>query len=263
MVAFLTERESRDLVLVGGYYMPRRLLKDLDDAVVGVKKKLGIPPEEPVRWDPRHTEARAAYGAAGGAVEELRARFIEAVKPLRLRMLVSAVWKKEPGYRNTDWQWAFEAVLQRLSLELNKRRGDLRGPHDYPFLDVVLERLANRKRTDDFLNAYAAAYRNGYSFVTNRLPALRETHACPCMLIAPLRHSPALQAAEVLLGSIEAFLGGSFSGARDERAERDFARTFELFRRAGDETVVGMGLLVRPGMRGPLRRRLRDLGLRG
>jgi len=53
IVGFFDERDDRDSMLIGGFYIARKGLRDLDLAVKGIKQAYGLSEQDPVKWNLR------------------------------------------------------------------------------------------------------------------------------------------------------------------------------------------------------------------
>lgn len=262
LACFLDERDDEASMLVGGFYLPRSNLRDLDRTVSQVKERYGIPKHAPVKWNLRDQACVDTRTALAGKVDDFRTDFFRELRDLDIRLLMSLVWKGDPSYRVEAWKWSFENILQRLCIILDhKKKSELRRQHDYPFLDVVFDWLPTRSKVDDYFRVYSEAYNHGYQFIRNRLPALRACDACPCLLVSSVKHSPALQAADLLLGAVGDFFTWVFKGHRETSVRRHFVSLYDLFHRSDSGSVLGMGLIVKSSTRRRIQRKLRELGL--
>jgi hypothetical protein len=262
IVGFFDERDDRDSMLVGGYYLTRKGLRELDLVMKDIKSAYGLSEEVPVKWnlkDPVCAEAREAIGTK---VDDFRGDLFGRLKALDLRVLMSLVWKGDPSYRTESWKWSFENILQRLCIILDRKKSELNKNHEYPFLDVSFDWLPNQKRVDEYFEVYSKAFHFGYQFIRNKLPALKDCEACPCLLVTSAKHSPALQVADMLCGAVGDFFTWVFKKSRETSVKRHFVSMYDMFHRNDDGTVIGMGLIVKSTTKSRIQNALRNLGLK-
>ena len=162
LTCFLDEHDDNKSMLVGGYYIPRRKLQDLDQKILAIKSQFDIPGRACVKWnlkDPACCEAREAIGSR---VDEFREALFDGLSTLEVRLLMSLVWKGDSSYRAESWKWAFENVLQRLCIILDIKKSKKEALDIYPSLDVVFDWLPSSKKVDEYLGVYADAFYDGY-----------------------------------------------------------------------------------------------------
>jgi len=247
-------------MLVGGYFIPRRMLRQLDETLARIKGEFGIPQRACVKWNLRDQACEEARASLGSRVDEFRSRLLGELNTLEIRILMALAWKGDPTYRAEAWKCSFEWILQRLCIILDRKQVEREKPDVYPFLDVVFDWLPSPGRVDEYLGVYANAFYNGYSFTRNRLPALREAHACPCLLVTSSRHSPALQIADILVGAVGDFFRWVYTGNRAESVRRYFTPLYGLFHNDRGRTL-GMGLIVNSSAQKKIMEKLSELGL--
>jgi len=96
IVCFLDERDDKQSMLVGGYYIPRSALKLLDDGAAKVKSDFGISVQDPAKWNLRDPACERAREAIGPRVDEFRESMFKVLRPLGVRLVMSLVWKGDP-----------------------------------------------------------------------------------------------------------------------------------------------------------------------
>ncbi len=249
-------------MLVGGFYVSRRELRQVDEAVAKAKQEFNLPLHAPVKWNLKDPACAEAKKVLGNRVDDFRSDLFGRVQGLDVRLLMSLVWKGDPSYRLEAWKWWFENILQRLCIILDRKKRELSGEHEYPFLDVVFDWLPGHTNIDGYFNVYSTAYHQGYQFIRNRLPALKACEACPSLLVTSARHSPALQVTDMVLGAVGDFFAWVFKQQREGSVRRHFVSLYDLFHRSDNGTVVGTGLVVKANTRKRIRNALNKLGLK-
>jgi hypothetical protein len=265
LACFLDERDFSQIqaMLVGGYYLPKQLLQSLDSGIASIKQEYGLEPGDVVKWNFRDGSCKRARQVIGDRVDSFRDAVFSLCHDLDIRLLMSMVWKGDASYTPESWQWGFENILQRLCIVVDRkrRRGELAQGGEYPFLDVVFDWLPNQGKVDEYFRVFSGAYHNGYEFLTNKLPALRDCNACPCLLVTSVRHSPALQVADFLVGATGDFLTWAYQDEREQSVKRFFVPIYDLFHRDEKGTVLGKGLVVSKSTKPKLAGKIRELGL--
>ena len=261
LVSFSDERDDKESMLVGGIYLPRARLMALDEAVSDVKEAYDIPDNVPVKWNLRDPVCARAKQAIGNRVDEFRKALFKRLRSLDVNLLMSLVWKGDPSYRVESWKWSFENILQRLCIILDRKKSEVKSKHDYPFLDVVFDWLPGSTAIDEYFEVYSQAYHDGYQFIRNKLPALKSSDACPCLLVSSVKYSPALQATDMVLGAVGDFFTWVFKHEREQSVRNHFVSLYDMFHRADAGTVIGMGLVVKKSTRAKVCKALEKLGL--
>jgi hypothetical protein len=262
IVSFFDERDDDKSMLIGGFYVPRNKLADVDRVVGKIKESWGVPQHAPVKWNLKDSGYEEARKAIGDETDKFRSQLFAELRKLDIRLLMSFVWKGEKSYNVEAWKWSFENILQRLCIILDRKKAELGDKHDYPFLDVVFDWLPRAKKIDEYFEVYSVAYHKGYQFVRNKLPALRTCKACPCLLVTSTRHSPALQVTDMLLGAVGDFFTWVFKRRREESVKCHFVKLYNLFHCDDDGSVVGKGLIVSKNTQERIKKKLRELELR-
>lgn len=197
LVCFLDEHDEKAGLLVGGYVLGKSLLRELDTEIGRVKSRFGLRETDPVKWNLRDVGYETARKTLEKRVTAFRRAMFEITKKIPLSLIMSWVWKGDPLYTEEAWKWSFANVLQRLCY-LGERLAETGKPCDYPSLDVVFDWLPVQKRTrhDECFDVYRQAYYEGYKFPKNTLRPLKNSGACPCLLVTKTKYSPALQLAD-------------------------------------------------------------------
>jgi len=261
LVCFLDEHDDAKSMLVGGFFLPRSRLHDLDETVHDLKEKYGVPEGQPVKWNLKDNSCAAAKRAIGRQVDQFRTDMFQSFQALDLRLLMSHVWKGAPSNRNDAWKWSFTNILQRLCIILDRKRAELSAPHGYPLLDVVFDWPPSNKGIDKYFRVYDRAYREGYTFENNTVPSLHEREACPCLLVSRTRFSLGLQATDMVVGAVGAFFNWVYEEKDKGNVRQHFPALFPLFHREDEGSVMGYGLVVKKNCRAGVESAIRDLGL--
>ena len=260
IVCFLDEHDDDKSMLVGGFYIPRSNLKDLDSLVFNIKEEFGLEHQHTVKWNLRDHACAEARKIIGDKNDRFRKALFQKLSELEVGLIVSQVWKGDPSNTSESWKWAFENVLQRLCIEINSSPSD--EPNEYPMLDVVFDWLpSQRTRIDEYFGVYDSAYYNGYHFAENELPSLESSGACPCLLITSCRFSPALQVADMIVGATGEFFKFVYEIEREQNVKNYFSLLYPLFRRDNSGEVLGRGLITKRTSRDKIKNSLKELGL--
>lgn len=264
-VFFADEQDTADSMLFGGYLIHREKLYHLDQGVAEAKTSVGLPPDAPVKWSPPETPS---YKALRDLARPKRKVFVQKMltllEPLEASCFFSLVWKYDRSYTSDAYKWAFTNVLQRLAITV-ERKVKARPKPDvwYPVLDVVVDWFPQPAKCKEYFGIYNQAFRQGYKFPRNKIRALKNYHACPCLLVTSCEFSPALQLADYCVASIGALLRWAYKRDRGpeevQRMVRPVAR--RLLRHRGK--VIGYGLVLPTSgqSRAKVREALSDLDL--
>jgi len=265
-VYFADEQDTNESLLLGGYFVHREKLSVLDQAVEAVKKKAGLPPEAPVKASPPDKPSFAALRKLPRPQRaELRKGMLGILDMIEAICFFSMVWKYDPDVSPEAYQWAFDNVLQRLTITV-ERHVKRTGAVWYPALDVVVDWFPNPGRCKDYFGKYHRAYHEGYSFRylgKNRLPPLKQFRACPCLLVTSCEFSPALQLADYCVSAMGELLRWAYT--RRERSTDLRTRVEPVVRhllRVGGKTIgFGLVLPTTGQARAKVHSALTDLGL--
>ena len=72
IVGFFDERDDRESMLVGGFYIARRGLRDLDLVMKEIKQAYGLSEQDPVKWNLKDPSCAAAREAISAKVDVFR-----------------------------------------------------------------------------------------------------------------------------------------------------------------------------------------------
>jgi hypothetical protein len=262
-ICFFDEKFPQAInILVGGFLIPKARLFELDSAIVDVKRSVGLDETDPIKWYMGHPNCSESLRKMGPErVPELKRKMFEIVCNLPIKILMSFLWIGNPSNQVEAWKWAFNNILQRLSIILDRKRRELERLSNYPFMDVVFDNLPNRGKLKQYFDVYRDAYINGFQLPRGPLPPFREFKACPCLVTASCLHSLALQLTDFLVGATGDFFSWCYR-RRNEQSVRDhFCSIYPAFHKSGDNKVLGYGLIVKSTAKGFVRTRLQELDL--
>ncbi len=261
IICFLDEYDLDYGMLVGGYYIPRSMLRKLDLSVARIKKKYQLDLSDVIKYNYMDKECEKLRDLRE-KIPELRSDIFKLPKDLNMTLIMSFVWKGSKEYRAESWKWSFTNILQRLSFDLEQNYNLLKEKDDYPYLDTVFDWLPDSKiKIMEYLNVYQKAYYEGYRFEQNIVKPLRRFCACPCLVCTSTRVSFALQINDCLVGSTGEFFKWCFTGERDENVNKYFRKYFDNFRKGENGEVVGYGLIVPRNYRDEITEKLHELKL--
>lgn len=249
-------------MLLGGYFLPRTQLKDLDHALFELKNHFGLSPRDPIKWnleDKGYEKAKKAIVDAK-RYDEFRTVFLELVSSLDIRLLMAFDWKSSPSEGPRSWRRAFKWVLQRLAIVLDRKSGELKELDEYPLLDVVCDGFPDsRGSVDTYYNVYAQAFYEGFPLPYDLSPLI-DKGACPCLLVSSCKHSQALQAADMFVGIVGKFFEYALLNKTRYFAQEYFTKVYPSFHSDGDKRVQ-IGLIVPKVSRAIVEEKLIELGL--
>jgi hypothetical protein len=243
-VYFADEQDTRDSMLFGGVLVHRQKLADLDDGIAKIKESVGLAERNPIKWSPSDSDAYAAQrNLSHENRRDLRERVLSLLEKIEATSFFSLVWKFDKGFTADAYKWAFQNVLQRLIITV-ERKAKATKVIWYPGLDVVVDWFPQPSRRREFLSIYDDAYHDGYMFDKNRLPPLKELNACPCLLVTSCQFSPGLQLADFTVGSIGRLFRWAYKRDGDPVSVIPLVRpTVETLLRINNE-VIGYGLVL-------------------
>lgn len=265
-VYFADEQDSRESLLFGGFLVHREQLSLLDEAVARAKTDVGLPPHASIKASPPDTPSYAAQrGLSPERREVLRQAVLAILSRIDALCFFSMVWKYDPTVSPDAYKWAFDNVLQRLVITVQRHTRGLGGVW-YPALDVVVDWFPNPSRCKEYFGKYHKAYHEGYDFSKrggNKLPPLKDLSACPCLLVTSCEFSPALQVADYCVSAMGRLLRWSYKRSENaddirRRVEPVVARLLRI-----NDNVLGFGLVLptKGQARDKVRRALVDLRL--
>jgi len=125
-VAFLDEQDDAEYMLVGGYYISRSRLYDLDKMMKEIKEGFGLDEGDCIKWNIRDPVCRTAYEKLRckdwpDVNNRLRRHVLSLAIKLDMRLLMSFLWKGSPSRTLEPWKDCFAYVLQRLSIVLDRK----------------------------------------------------------------------------------------------------------------------------------------------
>lgn len=255
-----TERVGGKILLVGGYFIPRTSLRKLDGCMERVKKRMKIPLGATIKWNLRDPMCRTAWTiltqgrgvkARTARVEKLRSILFKSLQTLGITAMAATIEREAHDSVLDAWKEGMKYILQRLCIEMKERRALIKGPRNYPFLEVIHDWPSGDQRVEDVFSSYVEAYEEGYGFFPGQLrelSPLRAMGACPCMLVTTVRYSYALQVADMILGAIGDFIKQAVANHISEHATHTtahFGLIRDLLRKAGDGSVLGYGIIAR------------------
>lgn len=262
LVCFLDEHDSPESMIVGGYYVPKRFLPEIDDHMISVKKNFNLTESDPIKWNLRDNACQnAGKLIKEKKVDDLRLQVFSIINKVPIKIIMSQVWKGKPENLEEAWKWAFIDVLQRLSIDLDRKKAELNTLDYYPFLDVVFDWFPGKDKLDNYFNVYQQAYFNGYTFEDNVLKPLCEFKACPCLLVTSVRYSHALQLADFFLGATSYFFKWCYKNQKKQNVQNFFSYFYNAFRRGENDKVLGYGLITNKESREKIFQKLKDLEL--
>jgi|GEM_PF-1894378 len=264
-VYFADEQDTRESLLFGGYCVHRERLTLLDQEVEAAKRSVGLDAENAIKASPPQTVSFMKLRSLSREQRSgLRSAMLAILDKLDAVCFFSMVWKYDPSFSPKAYQWAFDNVLQRLVISV-KDRVRARGAW-YPALDVVVDWFPNPTHCKEYFAKYHKAYYEGYDFRylgKNKLPPLKQLHACPCLLVTSCEFSPALQLADYCVFAMGELLRWAYN--RKEPPEEIRPRVEKVIRHLlrGDGQVIGKGLVLptKGQARNKVRSALADLDL--
>ena len=272
---FTKENDGMEAMLVGGYILSKSKMAELDQYVAETKRRHHLAVTDEIKWGmrgPRLIEVKKKLDAKG--IASLRSNMLRAGDKIPIQIIMSFVWKGDKGYTVEAWKWAFTNILQRLCIDLDRKRQkcELEYPKDYPFLDVVFDWLpgtkpGTEKKLEEYFGVYQEAYRRGYNFQKNILNPLTEFKVNPALLVTSTRCSLALQLTDFFVGATADFFIWCFAEESSKRAERlprvkrYFSSFYNAFRKGDKGEVLGCGLIVKHTSKQTVTTRLGQLGL--
>lgn len=260
---------KRKMMLVGGFFIPKANMIKLDEVIVKVKLDNNLEEIDPIKWSMSEKDYKQSINKINksGGIEKLKIDMLSIVKVkelLNIRLLMAMCYKGKPTLRDFTWKLAFEWVLQRLSIILDRKKEELKDEPIYPFLDVICDWFPSESKRDEFFRVYQTAYIEGYPHF--RLRALREFKACPCLLFSSSDFSLALQLADFFIGATREFLLGCFGEDPDryrQGVEKYFPIIFNTFHRDPRKGVIGYGLTAPDrSSRDKINNKLKELNLK-
>jgi hypothetical protein len=247
-VFFADEQAPTNSLLFGGYLMHRQDLDILDDSVAAAKHAVGLPDDAPLKSSPPSDNSayQAQRSLDPGKRGVLRGHMMEVLSKLNAICFFSMIWKYRAKDTTQTYKWAFENVIQRLAITLD-RESQQETLQPYPGLDVVIDWFPEPQRRDEYFSVYNTAYHHGFEFAQNTLPPLKKFGACPCLLVTSCRFSPALQLADYCVGTMGRLLRWAYQIKEDRDDIAAIRRYLEpvtkhLLRVNGK--VIGYGLVL-------------------
>ena len=262
LVCFLDERDSPKSLVVGGFYLSKKHLADLDNYMIAVKEGFKLAPQDTIKWNLQDKAcAKASRLIEERKVNDLRKQVFSITDKIPIRVIMALVWKGKPENVEDSWRWGFIDVLQRLSLTLDRKARSSEDFDFYPKLDVVFDWFPGKKRLDFYFDVYQNAFLEGFTFEKNKLPPLKKYDACPCLLVTSSKYSHALQLADFLVGACADFFNWCYTGEREQSVKLFFSSFYNYFRRGDDAKVIGCGLILKKEAQAKVLSRLKELGL--
>jgi len=265
-VYFADEQDTTESLLFGGYFVHREKLAILDQAVEAAKKEVGLPPETAIKASPPNTPSFARLRKLPPAQRtRLREAMLAILDKVEAICFFSMVWKYDRSISPEAYQWAFDNVLQRLAITVERHVGRKRKVC-YPALDVVVDWFPNPDRCKEYFGKYHKAYYEGYDFSRigkrNLLP-LKQLHACPCLLVTSCEFSPALQLADYCVSAMGELLRWAYTRKKSPDDIRSRVKPVVKRLLRVDDKAIGFGLVLptRGQARAKVRAALSDLGL--
>jgi len=255
-ICFLDEKDLSDAMLVGGFYLPRSKLEELDEKICEIKLKHNLKLSDEIKYNLLDCE---------------KANYLKKIKPdlwndifllpeiLNMTIIMSFVWKGSSDHQVDSWRWAFSNILQRISIDLEKGHGSLSKNKNYPYFELVFDWLPSNKRIMDYLGMYCEAYYNGYSFETNDIKPLRRFKSCPCMVCTSTRVSFALQLNDHLVGLTGDFVRWCMGKKKKGVIEEHFGKIIKCFRKSERGEIVGYGLITPDNVKNKIREKIGEI----
>jgi len=260
LACFLDERDSEKSIVVGGFFVSKKHLLELDKYIVSVKKEFDLDEGDAIKWNLKDSHCdKARKLIEQNRVNELRIKMLSITDKIPLRIIMSYIWKGKPENLEDAWKWGFINILQRLSIIMDRKRSKEEGVDLYPALDVVFDWFPGKKKLDFYFGVYHQAFMKGFVFEKNKLPPLREFGACPCLLVSSAKYSQCLQLTDFFVGASADFFTWCFSGERKQSVKLFFSKIFGAFHHDERDGALGRGLIVHKDVRAKIARKLEEM----
>lgn len=263
LVCFLDEHDIQNGMVVGGYYMPKKYLLDLDQFMISSKRMFGLRAEDTIKWNLKDKDCEnLRVKRLLDRSNDLRNQIFSIIDKIPIRIIMSLAWKGKPENREESWKWAFINIMQRISIILDRKRKLEKTEDIYPYLDVVFDWFPGGKQIEFYFEVYHNAYSKGYTFPKNSLPPLKNFSACPCLLVTAAKYSQALQLADFFVGATSEFFDWCYSGKKEQNVRHFFSSFFSSIHRGDNDRVLGCGLILKKDAAEKVRNKLGELGLK-
>jgi hypothetical protein len=264
-ICFFDEKYLRNIsIIMGGFLLSKAKLFELDHAIARAKNSLGLDETDPIKWNMDDSNCLDSLRKMGGRerIPDLRRRLLAIAHTLPIRLLMSFLWIGDDSNQVAAWKWAFDNILQRLCIILDRKSHELQHLNNYPFMDVVFDNIPGRNKVKPYFDVYRDAYVKGYQGLPRgTLYPLRTYKACPCLVTSSCLHSLALQLADFLVGATGDFFEWCYYRKREQSVRDYFCNFYSAFHRGENNAVLGCGLIVKRPSQPFIRSKLRGLGL--
>jgi hypothetical protein len=248
--------EAPDVLVIGGYAIPRDNVRPLLTKIQEVKSKHGLDPHCPVKWNVHDLDkALAAHDLIGqkdilvDRSNALRTDLLDALTAAGTTIFVSAIHaysekKQVLGKTRQDLVgYSFRNLLMRAGLFCREQAGGRR-------VDILLDWPEANNRTP-FTTEYHTGWRYGRSGqedtgVKYECGALADIVFAPAPAFAGTDFEPRLQLADLVVGSSREFINFSLGKAKETSfgVQRFKCLMPNLYRRGGQ--ILGGGVTVSP-----------------
>lgn len=263
-ICFFDEKFIKEKsIVVGGFLISKNDLQELDRLVINIKESMSLEETDPVKWN--MSKCPISLRKIGNdRVLELRRKMISLANQLPIKIIMSHVWMGSSTNKTRAWKWAFDNILQRLSIILDQKRNEINNLDHYPFMDVVFDWFPGRAKLNNFFDVYQNAYINGFSNLPRNqrpLPPFRDFKACPCLVASSSYYSLALQFVDFLIGITDDFFVWCYLDRKEQSVKDYFPNCFDAFRKSQGGNPIGYGLIVKDQSKAKIRGKLRELDL--
>lgn len=247
MILFLDEQDNivskgkrAGGMLVGGFYISEDNIFKIENEIVKIKGKHGLKKNHCVKWNLRDPDCKTAYGILKGKdIEKFRAEMFDLLSKYNARILISFVWKGLFKHSEKAWLWAFENILQRISLMGQGNEANQ--------FEVIMDwPMGNKGRMHDtYFCAFQNAYQKGIVVRSGILPPLESYHTFPALLATKNKFSQCMQLNDFVVGLTGDFFKWTYRGKRESNLRKYFKKIYVIFRtKPGKTNVLGYGLIV-------------------
>jgi hypothetical protein len=247
--------EAPDVLVVGGYAIPRDKVSPLLKKVQEVKEKRGLNPHFPIKWNIKDLDhALAAHGLIGqkdiliGQSNVLRTDLLTELTAAGATIFASAILaysnkKQVLGQTHQDLVgFSFGNLLMRVGLFCKDAAGGRR-------VDVLLD-WPDRNDRGPFTAEYYTGWRYGRSgpegkAVSYQCGALADIAFAPAPTFAGVEFEPRLQLADLVVGATRQFINFSLGKAEENSfGVRRFKSLIPHLYQAPN--ILGRGVTVSP-----------------
>ena len=200
--------KKRNLYFISGYSIYYKDLRKFNEKISLIKKRFGLEPEDPIKWNLRDDRIKQFYNKRGkiskykhllSKADDIRTELLNLFCDVRYNtaLYLSAIVEKKKGEKKVFDQRCFTNLLQRISMHCDPTEF-----FHFVFLDFYKE------DTTDMAESYSLGYHHGRDTENNKYRAgsLSKKGFCEAVYFGKTIYNQLLQMADLVAGCSRDYL---------------------------------------------------------